>query len=79
MKLLMILYCDNNGAVQLANNWLVGGMTQHVDIKQSLLRELKVNDFLRVECTSGTDLTLDMHTKNIPKILFDKYIKELVS
>ena len=27
VKLPMILYCDNNGAVQLANNWSVGGRT----------------------------------------------------
>ena len=79
VKLLMTLYCDNNGAVQLANNWLVGGRTRHVDIKQNFLRELKANGFLRVEWMSGTDLTPDMHTKNVPKILFDNYSKELVS
>ena len=37
VKLPMTLYCDNNGAVQLANNWSVGGRTRHVDIKQSFL------------------------------------------
>ena len=79
VKLLMTLYCDNNGAVQLANNWSVGGRTRHVDIKQNFLRELKANGFLRVKWMSGADLTPDMHTKNVPKILFDKYSKELVS
>ena len=79
VKLPIILYCDNNGAVQLANNWLVGGRTRHWDIKQNFLQELKANGFLRVEWMSGTNLTPDMHTKNVPKILFDKYSKELVS
>ena len=75
----MTLYCNNNGAVQLANNWLARGRTHHVDIKQNFLQELKANGFLRVEWMSGTDLTPDMHTKNVSKILSDKYSKELVS
>ena len=79
VKLPMILYSDNTGAVQLANNWSVGGRTRHVDIKQNFLRELKGNGFLRVEWMSGDDLTPDMHTKNLPRSLFEKYRKELVS
>ena len=79
VKLPMTLYCENNGAVQLANNWSVGGRTRHVDIKQNFLRELKDNGLLKVEWMSGEDITPDMHTKNVSKILFDKYSKELVS
>ena len=73
VKLPMTLYCDNNGAVQLANNWSVGGRTRHVDIKQNFLRELKDNGLLKVEWMSGEDITPDMHTKNVSKMLFDKY------
>ena len=79
VKLPMILNVDNMGAVQLANNWSVGGRTRHVDIKQNFLRELKSNGFLRVEWMSGDDLTPDTHTKNLPRSLFEKYRKELVS
>ena len=79
VKLPMILNVDNMGAVQLANNWSVGGRTRHVDIKQNFLRELKANGFLRVEWMSGDDLTPDTHTKNLPRSLFEKYRKELVS
>ena len=43
------------------------------------LRELKDNGLLKVEWMSGEDITPDMHTKNVSKILFDKYSKELVS
>ena len=53
VKLPMTLYCDNNGSVQLANNWSVGGRTRHVDIKQNFLRELKDNGLLKVEWMSG--------------------------
>jgi hypothetical protein len=75
----MILYCDNKGAVDLANNWSVGGRTRHMDVKQNYLRELKDNNYLRVQWQSGEDLTPDMHTKNVPKQLFDRYSAELVS
>jgi len=32
VKLPMILEMDNMGAVDLANNWSVGGRTRHVDV-----------------------------------------------
>ncbi len=32
VKLLMILEMDNKGAVDLANNWSIGGRTRHVDV-----------------------------------------------
>ena len=75
----MILYCDNKGAVELANNWSAGGRTRHIDIKQDLLQELKANGFLRLEWMSVEHLTPDMHTNKVPKKLFDHYSKELVS
>lgn len=33
VKLPMILWVDNTGAVVLANNWSIGGHTRHVDVK----------------------------------------------
>ena len=41
VKLLMILWAENTGAVGLANNWSIGGHTRHIDVKQNYLRELK--------------------------------------
>ncbi len=32
VKFLMILEMDNKGAVDLANNWSIGGRTRHVDV-----------------------------------------------
>jgi hypothetical protein len=40
-KLPMLLKMDNKGAVDLANNWSVGGQTRHVGVRQCFLRELK--------------------------------------
>ena len=82
----MILYCDNKGTVDLANNWSVGGRTRHVDCRQQFLRELKEaspdgkgNPLLEVRWCSGKELTPDTHTKNLPVNEFQKYRSELVS
>jgi hypothetical protein len=40
-KLPMTLQTDNEVAVDLANNWSIGGCTRHVDVQQCFLWELK--------------------------------------
>ena len=40
VKLPMVLEMDNKGAVDLANNWSMGGRTCHVDICNYFLCEL---------------------------------------
>jgi hypothetical protein len=37
VKLPIVLEKDNKGAVDLANDWSVGGQTRHVDIRQCFL------------------------------------------
>ena len=49
VELPMILYGDNWGIVDLANNWSVGGRTRHEDVKQNYLGELKSDGFLLVK------------------------------
>lgn len=36
VEILMILYVDNKGAVDLANNWSVGGRTRHMDVRKNI-------------------------------------------
>ena len=37
VKMPIVLEMDNKGAIDLANNWSIGGSIQHVDVKQSFL------------------------------------------
>jgi hypothetical protein len=37
----MILEIDNKGAVDIPNNWSVGGRTKHINTQFYFLRELK--------------------------------------
>ena len=69
----MILYIDNKGAVDLANNWSVGGRTRHVDTRHHFLRELKELGILKIVWLSNEDMTSDLFTKNLPGKLFEKH------
>jgi hypothetical protein len=42
VELSMILEMDNKEAVDLVNSFSVGGHTQHINIKQSFLQELRL-------------------------------------
>lgn len=78
VELPMILYVDNKGAVDLANNWSVGGRTRHMDVKQNYLRELKEAGFLIVKWKSGDELTPDIGTKNTQGAIFEYLSDRLV-
>ena len=65
VKLPMILESDNEGAVDLANNWSSGGRTRHVDVRQNFLRELKEKGILKIVWIPGPENDADMHTKNL--------------
>ena len=77
-KLPMILEMDNKGAVDLANNWSVGGRTRHVDVSQCFLRELKESKIMDTRWIKGTKNKADVFTKNLDGPVFEKCIKALV-
>jgi len=61
----MILEIDNMGAVDLANNWSVGGRTRHVDVHQCFLWELKESKILDIHWIKGSEYDADAFTKNL--------------
>ena len=79
VKLPMILYVDNKGAVDLANNWSVGGRTRHIGVKQSYLKELKGIGYLQVLHKPGKDLVTDSGTKNVGTVEFWKQTSTYMS
>ena len=70
----MILEVDNQGAVDLANNWSAGGRTRHVDVRQNFLRKLKENGILLVKWIHDPTNDADLHTKNLTAVDFEKHI-----
>ena len=69
----MKLYIDNKGAVDLANNWSVGGRTRHIEVKQYFLRDLKEAGVIETLWMSGADMPADLFTKNLGKNDFEKH------
>ena len=59
-------WVDNKGAVDLANNWSIGGRTIHVEVRQYFLRQLKEQGIVQVKWISGKKNTSDLFTKNLP-------------
>jgi hypothetical protein len=59
----MLLYINNQGAKDLANNWSVGGQTRHVEVRMYFLRELKEQDLIHCVWKSGLEMCSDLFTK----------------
>jgi hypothetical protein len=54
VKLPMLLKMDNKGAVDLANKWSVGGQTNHVNVRQCFLLELKEYKIMDIHWIKGS-------------------------
>ena len=74
VELPMILKIDNQGAVDLANNWSAGGRTRYVDVRQNFLRKLKENGIHLVKWIPGPTNDTDLHTKNLAAVDFEKHV-----
>jgi hypothetical protein len=70
----MILEIDNKGAVDLTNNWSVGGRTRHIDTRYYFLRELKEHNIIKTVWLSGLEMPTDLFTKNLARPLFEKHV-----
>lgn len=73
----MIVHSDNKGAVDLVNDWSVGGGTKHMDCRIMFLRELKESGILRIEWIPTTDNESDIYTKNVDKQTFLKHVASI--
>ena len=73
VKLPMILEVDNKGAVDLINNWSIGGRTRHVETRQLLLRGIKEQGVFQVKWVKGDENEVDLFTENFPGPLFEKH------
>ena len=69
---------DNRGAIDLVNNWSVGGRTRHVEVKQYFLRDLKEQGLLKVEWIPTAENESDLFTKNLGGPEFNKHAKAFV-
>jgi hypothetical protein len=78
VELPMLLEMDNKGAVDLANNWSVGGRTRRVDVRNHFLRELKDEGLIIVKHVPGDENEADIFTKNTSAPVFNRHIPKFV-
>ena len=78
VELPMILEMDNKEAVDLANNWSVGGRTRHVDVRNHFLRELKDMGLIQCRYVPGPENDADIFAKNVTAAIFEKHIPKFV-
>jgi len=81
VKLPMMLEIDNKGAIDLCNNYSVGGRTRHIDTKYWWLRQLKEQEptpiILPVYIPTEEN-SVDIFTKNTGGATFMKHTMEFV-
>lgn len=62
------LFCDNRGAISLAENRVMHSRTEHIDIRYHLVRQGIREKKLRLNYLSTTNMTADVFTKALPKL-----------
>ena len=72
----MILYIDNSGAVDIANDWSISGRTRHMDTRLHFLREMKEMGIIKTVWQKGTVNEVDMFTKNLSGPDFNRHVKK---
>jgi hypothetical protein len=78
VRLPMILEVNNKGAVDLVNNYSVGGLTCHIETRQYLLRQLKEENFIKVIWTPDELNSCDLYTEILARADFEKHTKVYV-
>ncbi len=77
VKLPMIHETDSNGAIDLENNWSIGGCTMHACVRQCFLWELKESKVMDIRWIKGSENDADAFTKNLDGPAFEKCIRTL--
>ena len=54
----------------LANNWSMGGRTQHIEMRFYFLRELKEAGLIQTVCQHSINNCADLFTKNLDGATF---------
>jgi hypothetical protein len=78
VELPVIIYCDNLGAIFMAENATATARTKHVDARFHFVREYIINEFVKVMFIKSEDNKADMFTKNVSNDLYEKQKKEYI-
>ena len=71
------IYGDNMGSLFIANNPVTEKRSKHIDIKYHFIRKLIKNKEIELRFIPGSENPADILTKNLGRILFEKFIPML--
>ncbi len=66
-KKVMVIRCDNQGAISLTKNLMQHVRTKHIDVQHHFVRERVENDEVTFEYCSTKEMVADVLTKALPK------------
>jgi hypothetical protein len=69
-----VLYEDNQGAIQLADNPRHHNRSKHIDVKYHYIRELVANQSVQLRYRNTGDITADVLTKALPLVTHQKHV-----
>ena len=79
IKLPIVVYVDNAGAIFLANNKAIGQRTKHIDIRYHFVREYVEDGILKIVYIKTKDNDSDILTKNTNAKTFWRHVKEFMN
>ena len=71
----IVVFCDNQRAVQLSKNKVFHERTKHIDIKLHFIREVVAKGSVLVKKASTEENPVDMITKSPPSGKFEYYLE----
>ena len=69
------LYCDNQGAIQLALNSGYHARTKQIEVKNYFIREKISEGIIKLSYRSTNEMIADIMTKPVNQIKLSKFIK----
>lgn len=67
-----ILYCDNKGAICIAENQGYSARTKHIDVRHHFIREAIEMKIIKLEYVASSENYADIFTKSLGHIIFNK-------
>ena len=78
VKYPMTLFIDNRGAIDLFNNYSVGGRTRHMQARVWFMRDLREQGKMIYKWIRSEDNYTDIFTKNLDGATYNKHAQHFV-
>ncbi len=73
------LACDNDGTIAFSQNQTINRRNKHIDIAYHFVRDAIRREIVKLEPRASTEMTADILTKPLGRVLFQKFVGYLGS